>query len=114
MEGLLLAYNEKSNKFVTVGEISEIYKCEIVSEKEINDSQETRRLIDSISGSFTCDCKISGYAWRTITGSDSNNDRRRHHVPMRRRRKIVYICGVSLGKWRAKKILNTLRRRGNA
>lgn len=71
----------------------------------------------SFSGTFeaseaTIEAKINLHALRVITGTESNNERRRHHEPMRRRRKMVYIRGVSLGKWRAKKILNTLRRRG--
>ena len=57
---------------------------------------------ESFSGTF--EAKINQHALRVITGTESNNERRRHHEPMKRRRKIVYINGVSLGRWRFKKI----------
>lgn len=65
-------------------------------------------IIRSLSGSFEASIiepKIDFHTMHKLTGTESNNERRRHHEPMKRRRKIVYINGVSLGQWRAKKIL---------
>lgn len=81
MKELLLAYDEKTKEFVTLGEISDF---EITTESKSDDSQEAWRLKDPFSCSLILDCKINGYVWRALAGLDSNNDRRRHHVPMRK------------------------------
>lgn len=81
MKELLLAYDEKTKEFVTLGKISDF---ETTPESENNDSPEAWRLKDSFSCDLILDCKINGYVWRALAGLDSNNDRRRHHVPMRR------------------------------
>lgn len=106
MKELLLAYDEESKEFVTLGKISDF---EITAESENNDSQETRRLTDSFSCSLTVNRKISGYTLRALTGSDSNNDRRRHHVPMRRRKRGFYIFVARSGIW----IWKSVSRRGH-
>jgi len=105
MKGSLLAYDEESKEFVTIGKISDF---EITTESENNDSREIQRLTDSFSCDLILDCKINGYALRALAGTDSNNDRRRHHVPMRRRKRGFYIFVASSGIW----IWKSVSRRG--
>lgn len=106
MKELLLAYDEKTKEFVTLGKISDF---ETTPESENNDSPEAWRLKDSFSCDLILDCKINGYVWRALAGLDSNNDRRRHHVPMRRRKRGFYIFVARSGIW----IWKSVSRRGH-
>jgi hypothetical protein len=56
---------------------------------EAKDMENETRRIRSLTHSFetTLEAKIiSGFVWRYITGTCSNNELRMHHKPMRRRR----------------------------
>ena len=73
---------------------------------EAKDMENETRRIRSLTHSFetTLEAKIiSGFVWRYITGTCSNNELRMHHKPMQRRRPKLK------GRWRILKAIRTGR-----
>lgn len=95
-----------------VPETGQIIPLEAIGEATITlpdarDMENETRRIRSLTHSFeaTMEAKIiSGFAWRYITGTCSNNELRMNHKPMQRRRPKL-----KKGRWRILKAIRTGR-----
>ena len=73
-------YDQETGKRIMMGTGT----VEITAIEPIEQEQQTIKLISSFEGTLTT--RITGHEIRTLTGTDSNNERKMHHIPKRRRR----------------------------